>query len=169
MSVFSLSEGDAFDIRCMAEEGGTPLGVYCPEGCDSLTLHFAGEGGLDVADYRLLDRATGALWELDAPVVLRKAGSSAGRYVVVASDYEPAPAPVAEEVYVELQGGTATVHSAGAGIAQVSAYATDGRCTAVADAHGAQQASLPLSQGVHILQVRLADGATRSFKMLVRN
>ena len=169
LSVFSLSEGDAFDIRCMAEEGGTPLGVYCPEGCDSLTLHFAGEGGLDVADYRLLDRATGALWELDAPVVLRKAGSSAGRYVVVASDYEPAPAPVAEEVYVELQGGTATVHSAGAGIAQVSAYATDGRCTAVADAHDAQQASLPLPQGVHILQVRLTDGATRSFKMLVRN
>ena len=169
LSVFSLSEGDAFDIRCMAEEGGTPLGIYCPEGCDSLTLHFAGEGGLDVADYRLLDRATGALWALDAPVVLRKAGSSAGRYVVVASDYEPAPASVAEEVYVELQGGTATVHSAGAGIAQVSAYSTDGRCTAVADAHGAQQASLPLPQGVHILQVRLADGTTRSFKMLVRN
>ena len=170
LAVFSLSEDEAFDIRSMAEDGCTPIGIYQSAGAaDSLTLSFAAEGGISLADYRLLDRATGTLRALDAPVTLRGTGTTVNRYAVVPADYEPAPSAAAfAEVYVERQGHTVTAHSTGAGIAQLSAYATDGRRTAMAAGHGAQEASLSLSRGLHILQVRLEDGTVRSFKLLVR-
>lgn len=159
LSVFSLSDDEAFDIRNMGEDGCTSLGIYQPEKGDRLTLSFAVEHGLALADYRLLDRATGTLWALDAPVVLRGIGTSVNRYAVVPADYEPEPV-AAGEVYVELQGTVATAYSLGAGIAQLSVFTTDGR--------GGQQASVSLSRGLHILQVRLSDGTSHVFKLLVR-
>lgn len=166
-SVFSLSDDEAFDIRNMGEDGCTSLGIYQPEKGDSLTLSFAVEHGLALADYRLLDRATGTLWALDAPVVLRGIGTSVNRYAVVPADYEPEPV-AAGEVYVELQGTVATAYSLGAGIAQLSVFTTDGRRTSLTDGRGGQQASVSLSRGLHILQVRLSDGTSHVFKLLVR-
>ena len=166
-SVFSLSDDEAFDIRNMGEDGCTSLGIYQPEKGDSLTLSFAVEHGLALADYRLLDRATGTLWALDAPVVLRGIGTSVNRYAVVPADYEPEPV-AADEVYVELQGTVATAYSLGAGIAQLSVFTTDGRRTSLTDGRGGQQASVSLSRGLHILQVRLSDGTSHVFKLLVR-
>lgn len=167
LSVFSLSDDEAFDIRNMGEDGCTSLGIYQPEKGDSLTLSFAVEHGLALADYRLLDRATGTLWALDAPVVLRGIGTSVNRYAVVPADYEPEPV-AAGEVYVELQGTVATAYSLGAGIAQLSVFTTDGRRTSLTDGRGGQQASVSLSRGLHILQVRLSDGTAHVFKLLVR-
>lgn len=167
LSVFSLSDDEAFDIRNMGEDGCTSLGIYQPEKGDSLTLSFAVEHGLALADYRLLDRATGTLWALDAPVVLRGIGTSVNRYAVVPADYEPEPV-AAGEVYVELQGTVATAYSLGAGIAQLSVFTTDGRRTSLTDGRGGQQASVSLSRGLHILQVRLSDGTSHVFKLLVR-
>lgn len=167
LSVFSLSDDEAFDIRNMGEDGCTSLGIYQPEKGDSLTLSFAVEHGLALADYRLLDRATGTLWALDAPVVLRGIGTSVNRYAVVPADYEPEPV-AAGEVYVELQGTVATAYSLGAGIAQLSVFTTDGRRTSLTDGRGGQQASVSLSRGLHILQVRLSDGTAHAFKLLVR-
>ena len=167
LSVFSLSGDEAFDIRNMGEDGCTSLGIYQPEKGDSLTLRFAAEHGLSLADYRLLDRATGTLWALDAPVVLRGIGTSVNRYAVVPADYEPEPV-AAGEVYVELQGTVATAYSLGAGIAQLSVFTTDGRRTSLTDGRGGQQASVSLSRGLHILQVRLSDGTAHAFKLLVR-
>lgn len=167
LSVFSLSDDEAFDIRNMGEDGCTSLGIYQPEKGDSLTLRFAAEHGLALADYRLLDRATGTLWALDAPVVLRGIGTSVNRYAVVPADYEPEPV-AAGEVYVELQGTVATAYSLGAGIAQLSVFTTDGRRTSLTDGRGGQQASVSLSRGLHILQVRLSDGTAHAFKLLVR-
>lgn len=167
LSVFSLSDDEAFDIRNMGEDGCTSLGIYQPEKGDSLTLSFAVEHGLALADYRLLDRATGTLWALDAPVVLRGIGTSVNRYAVVPADYEPEPV-AAGEVYVELKGTVATAYSLGAGIAQLSVFTTDGRRTSLTDGRGGQQASVSLSRGLHILQVRLSDGTSHVFKLLVR-
>ena len=110
MALFTLDGEVAHDIRSFAEGDMVPLGIYVDGEGESLTLSFKAHNGLDLSDYRLLDRMTGVTYELTDQVAIDASASSVGRYVLVGRDVTSIDDTVAASgVQIEMAGRTAVV------------------------------------------------------------
>ncbi len=165
LALFGLADGTAYDILSAGDV--TELGLLASE-ADTLRFHFEAGEGTDLAGYRLLDRATGAVYELDDVPALPAGGVTLGRFALATTAaLDDAPTAVAD-VYVTLTGRTATVHSAAQPIATFVLTAADGRTLTRRTGITANETSVQLRGGVQVLTVTLQDGTQRTFKLLAR-
>ena len=165
LALFGLADGTAYDILSAGDV--TELGLLASE-ADTLRFRFEAGEGTDLAGYRLLDRATGAVYELDDVPALPAGGVTLGRFALATTAaLDDAPTAVAD-VYVTLTGRTATVHSAAQPIATFVLTAADGRTLTRRTGIGANETSVQLRGGVQVLTVTLEDGTQRTFKLLAR-
>lgn len=165
LALFGLADGTAYDILSAGDV--TELGLLASE-ADTLRFRFEAGEGTDLAGYRLLDRATGAVYELDNVPALPAGGVTLGRFALATTAaLDDAPTAVAD-VYVTLTGRTATVHSAAQPIATFVLTAADGRTLTRRTGITANETSLQLRGGVQVLTVTLQDGTQRTFKLLAR-
>ena len=165
LALFGLADGTAYDILSAGDV--TELGLLAPE-ADTLRFRFEAGEGTDLAGYRLLDRATGAVYELDDVPALPAGGVTLGRFALATTAaLDDAPTAVAD-VYVTLTGRTATVCSTAQPIGALTLTAADGRTLARRTGIGTNETSLPLRGGVQVLTVTLEDGTQRTFKLLAR-
>ena len=165
LALFGLADGTAYDILSAGDV--TELGLLASE-ADTLRFRFEAGEGTDLAGYRLLDRATGAVYELDDVPALPAGGVTLGRFALATTAaLDDAPTAVAD-VYVTLTGRTATVHSAAQPIATFVLTAADGRTLTRRTGITANETSVQLRGGVQVLTVTLEDGTQRTFKLLAR-
>ena len=165
LALFGLTAGTAYDILSAGDV--TELGLLASE-ADTLRFRFEAGEGTDLAGYRLLDRATGAVYELDDVPALPAGGVTLGRFALATTAaLDDAPTAVAD-VYVTLTGRTATVHSAAQPIATFVLTAADGRTLTRRTGITANETSVQLRGGVQVLTVTLQDGTQRTFKLLAR-
>lgn len=165
LALFGLAGGTAYDILSAGDV--TELGLLASE-ADTLRFRFEAGEGTDLAGYRLLDRATGAVYELDDVPALPAGGVTLGRFALATTAaLDDAPTAVAD-VYVTLTGRTATVHSAAQPIATFVLTAADGRTLTRRTGITANETSVQLRGGVQVLTVTLQDGTQRTFKLLAR-
>ena len=165
LALFGLADGTAYDILSAGDV--TELGLLASE-ADTLRFRFEAGEGTDLAGYRLLDRATGAVYELDDVPALPAGGVTLGRFALATTAaLDDAPTAVAD-VYVTLTGRTATVHSAAQPIATFVLTAADGRTLTRRTGITANETSVQLRGGVQVLTVTLQDGTQRTFKLLAR-
>ena len=165
LALFGLADGTAYDILSAGDV--TELGLLASE-ADTLRFRFEAGEGTDLAGYRLLDRATGAVYELDNVPALPAGGTTLGRFALATTAaLDDAPTAVAD-VYVTLTGRTATVHSAAQPIATFVLTAADGRTLTRRTGITANETSVQLRGGVQVLTVTLQDGTQRTFKLLAR-
>ena len=167
VAVFAATGGKAHDIvsTCAAE---IPLGVVMAE-ADTLTLSFRAEGGIDPADWELVDRADGTAYGLDAPVTVTGAGSSVGRFVLRSrSRMAEEMAAGGNRVYVACRGGEAVATaSAGFCIERMDVYTVDGvMCGSAESADGATCAVKVPRGSVVVIRVTGSGGDAETFKML---
>lgn len=165
LALFGLADGTAYDILSAGDV--TELGLLASE-ADTLRFRFEAGEGTDLAGYRLLDRATGAVYELDDVPALPAGGVTLGRFALATTAaLDDAPTAVAD-VYVTLTGRTATVCSTAEPIGALMLTAADGRTLARREGIGANETSVQLRGGVQVLTVTLQDGTQRTFKLLAR-
>ena len=165
LALFGLTAGTTYDILSAGDV--TELGLLASE-ADTLRFRFEAGEGTDLAGYRLLDRATGAVYELDDVPALPAGGVTLGRFALATTAaLDDAPTAVAD-VYVTLTGRTATVHSAAQPIATFVLTAADGRTLTRRTGITANETSVQLRGGVQVLTVTLQDGTQRTFKLLAR-
>ena len=165
LALFGLADGTAYDILSAGDV--TELGLLASE-ADTLRFRFEAGEGTDLAGYRLLDRATGAVYELDDVPALPAGGVTLGRFALATTAaLDDAPTAVAD-VYVTLTGRTATVCSTAEPIGALMLTAADGRTLARREGIGANETSVQLRGGVQVLTVTLEDGTQRTFKLLAR-
>lgn len=165
LALFGLADGTAYDILSPADV--TELGLLASE-ADTLRFRFEADEGTDLAGYRLLDRATGAVYELDDVPALPAGGVTLGRFALATTAaLDDAPTAVAD-VYVTLTGRTATVCSTAEPIGALMLTAADGRTLARREGIGANETDIQLRGGVQVLTVTLEDGTQRTFKLLAR-
>lgn len=165
LALFGLADGTAYDILSAGDV--TELGLLASE-ADTLRFRFEAGEGTDLAGYRLLDRATGAVYELDDVPALPAGGVTLGRFALATTAaLDDAPTAVAD-VYVTLTGRTATVCSTAEPIGALMLTAADGRTLARREGIGANETDIQLRGGVQVLTVTLQDGTQRTFKLLAR-
>ena len=165
LALFGLADGTAYDILSAGDV--TELGLLASE-ADTLRFRFEAGEGTDLAGYRLLDRATGAVYELDDVPALPAGGVTLGRFALATTAaLDDAPTAVAD-VYVTLTGRTATVCSTAEPIGALMLTAADGRTLARREGIGANETDIQLRGGVQVLTVTLEDGTQRTFKLLAR-
>lgn len=165
LALFGLADGTAYDILSAGDV--TELGLLASE-ADTLRFRFEAGEGTDLAGYRLLDRATGAVYELDDVPALPAGGVTLGRFALATTAaLDDAPTAVAD-VYVTLTGRTATVCSTAEPIGALMLTAADGRTLARRTGIGANETDIQLRGGVQVLTVTLQDGTQRTFKLLAR-
>lgn len=165
LALFGLAGGTAYDILSAGDV--TELGLLASE-ADTLRFRFEAGEGTDLAGYRLLDRATGAVYELDDVPALPAGGVTLGRFALATTAaLDDAPTAVAD-VYVTLTGRTATVCSTAEPIGALMLTAADGRTLARREGIGANETDIQLRGGVQVLTVTLEDGTQRTFKLLAR-
>lgn len=165
LALFGLADGTAYDILSAGDV--TELGLLASE-ADTLRFRFEAGEGTDLAGYRLLDRATGAVYELDDVPALPAGGVTLGRFALATTAaLDDAPTAVAD-VYVTLTGRTATVCSTAEPIVALMLTAADGRTLARREGIGANETDIQLRGGVQVLTVTLQDGTQRTFKLLAR-
>ena len=165
LALFGLADGTAYDILSPADV--TELGLLASE-ADTLRFRFEAGEGTDLAGYRLLDRATGAVYELDDVPALPAGGVTLGRFALATTAaLDDAPTAVSD-VYVTLTGRTATVCSTAEPIGALMLTAADGRTLARREGIGANETDIQLRGGVQVLTVTLQDGTQRTFKLLAR-
>lgn len=165
LALFGLADGTAYDILSAGDV--TELGLLASE-ADTLRFRFEAGEGTDLAGYRLLDRATGAVYELDDVPALPAGGVTLGRFALATTAaLDDAPTAVAD-VYVTLTGRTATVCSTAEPIGALMLTAADGRTLTRRTGITANETSVQLRGGVQVLTVTLQDGTQRTFKLLAR-
>lgn len=165
LALFGLTDGTACDILPTADV--TELGLLAT-GADTLRFRFEATEGTDMAQYRLIDRATGAVYALDDVPALPARGVTLGRFALATTAaLDDAPTAVAD-VYVTLTGRTATVCSTAEPIGALMLTAADGRTLARREGIGANETDIQLRGGVQVLTVMLEDGTQRTFKLLAR-
>ena len=167
VAVFAATGGKAHDI-VSTHAAEIPLGVVMAE-ADTLTLSFRAEGGIDPADWELVDRADGTAYGLDAPVTFTGAGSSVGRFVLRSrSRMAEEMAAGGNRVYVACRGGEAVATaSAGFCIERMDVYTVDGvMCGSAESADGATCAVKVPRGSVVVIRVTGSGGDAETFKML---
>ncbi len=165
LAVYSLCDGEAFDIMPLAS-AVTPLAITAAES-DTLTLRFAAEGGFDTYGYELRDNLTGISYPLDGSVTIEGGASSVGRYALVNTSLMD-EGMEQTDVFVTLDGRRATVSSTGEPITGIVVCGLDGRVETAARMQGVQQTDVVLYSDIQVIKVSLADGTSRSLKVLAR-
>ena len=165
LALFGLTDGTACDILPTADV--TELGLLAT-GADTLRFRFEATEGTDMAQYRLIDRATGAVYALDDVPALPAGGITLGRFALATTAAAADAQEALTDVYVTLAGRTATVRSTAQPIGALTLTAADGRTLARRTGIGTNETSLPLRGGVQVLTVTLEDGTQRTFKLLAR-
>ena len=165
LALFGLTDGTACDILPTADV--TELGLLAT-GADTLRFRFEATEGTDMAQYRLIDRATGAVYGLDDVPALPAGGTTLGRFALATTAAAADAQEALTDVYVTLAGRTATVCSTAQPIGALTLTAADGRTLAHRTGIGTNETSLQLRGGVQVLTVTLEDGTQRTFKLLAR-
>ena len=167
VAVFAATGGKAHDmVSTSAAE--IPLGVVMAE-ADTLRLGFRAEGGVDLADWELVDRADGSVYGLDDEVEVPGAGSSVGRFVLRSrSRVADEIAAGGNRVYVDARGGEAVVTSLQGDISSVEVYTASGMLFSRGGGAGVSCTVSVPSGEVAVIRAALADGTVETFKLLVR-
>ena len=167
VAVFAATGGKAHDmVSTSAAE--IPLGVVMAE-ADTLRLGFRAEGGVDLADWELVDRADGSVYGLDDEVEVPGAGSSVGRFVLRSrSRVADEIAAGGNRVYVDVRGGEAVVTSLQGDISSVEVYTASGMLFSRGGGAGVSCTVSVPSGEVAVIRAALADGTVETFKLLVR-
>ena len=168
VAVFAADGNKARDITSTSRPE-IALGVVMT-GTDTLTLRFSAEGGADLADWELLDQATGTTYALQRGVTLTDASTSVGRLVLRSRSRLAAQAAQrGHRAYVSCRGAEAVATpAAGQALQRLEVYTLDGRRYAAAQAASGQStvaAPVPPATTV-LLRVTLADGSAETFKLL---
>ena len=167
VAVFAATGGKAHDmVSTSAAE--IPLGVVMAE-ADTLRFSFRAEGGVDLADWELVDRADGSVYGLDSEVEICGTGSNVGRFVLRSrSRMAEEMAAGGNRVYVACRGGEAVATaSAGFRIERMDVYTVDGVMYGSAESADGATCAVKVPRGsVVIIRVTGDDGDVETFKML---
>ncbi len=167
VAVFAATGGKACDmVSTSAAE--IPLGVVMAE-ADTLRFSFSAEGGVDLADWELVDRADGSVYGLDGPVEICGTGSNVGRFVLRSrSRMAEEMAAGGNRVYVACRGGEAVATaSAGFRIGRMDVYTVDGVMYGSAESADGATCAVKVPRGsVVVIRVTGDGGDVETFKML---
>ena len=167
VAVFAATGGKACDmVSTSAAE--IPLGVVMAE-ADTLRFSFSAEGGVDLADWELVDRADGSVYGLDGPVEICGTGSNVGRFVLRSrSRMAEEMAAGGNRVYVACRGGEAVATaSAGFVIERMDVYTVDGVMYGSAESADGATCAVKVPRGsVVVIRVTGDGGDVETFKML---
>ena len=167
VAVFAATGGKACDmVSTSAAE--IPLGVVMAE-ADTLRFSFSAEGGVDLADWELVDRADGSVYGLDGPVEICGTGSNVGRFVLRSrSRMAEEMAAGGNRVYVACRGGEAVATaSAGFRIGRMDVYTVDGVMYGSGESADGATCAVKVPRGsVVVIRVTGDGGDVETFKML---
>lgn len=170
LSIFAVDKGAAYDIIPISDS--IPL-TLIKQQADTVTLEFHAFNGFNRDDYRLKDMVSGETYPLDNAVTLPLfTSASAGRFILVKQNAVTAINGMENEaataVFVEAADNEVVARSVGAAISNVRIYDISGTLITYKDGEGSHEVVVDTTSGVRIVSVTTDDGATSSYKLLVR-
>ncbi len=170
LSIFAVDKGAAYDIIPISDS--IPL-TLIKQQADTVTLEFHAFNGFNRDDYRLKDMVSGEIYPLDNAVTLPLfTSASAGRFILVKQNAVTAINGMENEaatvVFVEAADNEIVARSVGAAISNVRIYDISGTLITYKDGEGSHEVVVDTTSGVRIVSVTTDDGATSSYKLLVR-